>query len=112
MASWATAADLSQRYAVGLARLLDFSRRGNLPMRHDASGTPVFDEDIVMRLFGSRSAPAAEAGASLGTLGSVTLGVAGTPKLSPREVRRREVWRQRRANEPGQESGTQLYKLG
>jgi hypothetical protein len=107
MASWATAADLSQRYAVGLSRLLDYSRRGNLPMSHDASGTPVFDENIVKRLFGSRSVPVASEAPGPPILGSVQLGPASEPPLGAREARRREIWRKRREAVDGEEPETE-----
>jgi hypothetical protein len=81
-------------------------------MSRDASGTPVFDEDIVRRLFGSRTAPVAAMGPSLGTVGSTRLGPAAEPAPSLRETRRREIWRQRRVGAPGQEPGLERLKVG
>jgi hypothetical protein len=81
-------------------------------MTRDASGVPLFDEDMVMRLFGSRSAPATQVSGSLGIVGSATLGLVAEPKPSLRELRRREIWRQRRAGEPGQAPRMERYRTG
>ena len=75
MARWRSADELCERYLVGEQRLLAFSRRGNLPMLSQNGQLPLFDEDIVARLFRRRDesdAPAHEGG--WGTLGSARLG--------------------------------------
>jgi hypothetical protein len=108
-----TATDLSRRYLVGPDRLLEYSRRGNLPMSRSADGTILFDEDFVVRLFRSRSAaPAATDATSLAVLGSSRLGVATAPEISSREARRQEVWRQRRDVSPSVEVGVDRSKTG
>ena len=81
---------------MGAERLLEYSRRGNLPMSRGADGVPVFDEDVVARLFPSRHAAVSQSGASLGVLGSSRLGPANPSEPSEREARRREIWRNRR----------------
>lgn len=94
MATWKTAPELSRRYLVGAERLLDYSRRGNLPMRREADGTPLFDEDIVARLFRLRHALGVPltSGANLGVLGETRLGTFALPTTeSSREARRRAL---------------------
>ena len=81
---------------MGAERLLEYSRRGNLPMSRGADGVPVFDEDVVACLFPSRHASAPQTGASLGVLGSSRLGAATASEPSEREARRLEIWRKRR----------------
>ena len=56
MPQWISAAKIVSEYAVGEARLLQYSARGNLPCRRDGDGSYLFDADHVALLFRSRSA--------------------------------------------------------
>ena len=105
MATWTTASELSGRYLVGPERLLDYSRRGNLPMLRGTDGVPLFDEQVVARLFPARQQRLAPSGANLGVLGSSRLGPANPPEISEREARRREIWRNRR------DSATEQFEM-
>lgn len=90
MPHWARAAEITRTYAVGEAKLLEFSARGNLPCRQTPGGVQ-FDLDFVARLFRPRSA--ADGGnhnltdaTSFGTLGDIKLGERHT--AGPSEPRR------------------------
>jgi hypothetical protein len=52
---YCTSEEISQEYAVGPQRLLAFAMRGNLPMRME-DGKPLYDRDIVAKLFRRRDA--------------------------------------------------------
>src|SRR5262249_39047339 len=54
-------AEIVEQYAVGEAKLLQYSARGNLPCRRDASGV-YFDLAHVARIFRLRSALASASG--------------------------------------------------
>jgi hypothetical protein len=87
MAKWTTAASISRRFLVGSERLFDFSRRGNLPMRTDADGTVLFDEEIVQCLFRLRRATPEAPSQNLGVLGQSFL---NAPERSRAAARRSE----------------------
>jgi hypothetical protein len=92
MATWKSAAELSRAYLVGAERLLEYSRRGNLPMSLADDGTALFDEEIVCRLFRSRRSAPPVNGQNLGVLGEARLGGASSePPLSARDARRRAL---------------------
>jgi hypothetical protein len=93
MANWMTARQISKRFAVGEERLLDYSRRGNLPMRREPDGVTLFDESVVARFFRPRSGAMLQPnGKNLGVLGESRLGIepAMTTPAAPggREARR------------------------
>jgi hypothetical protein len=73
MANWTTASGISRNYSVGVERLLEYSRRGNLPMRKEPDGTLLFDEEIVRCFFRLRSARAEAPVNNLGVLGQAHL---------------------------------------
>jgi hypothetical protein len=110
MATWKSAAELSRAYLVGADRLLDYSRRGNLPMSLEADGTPLFDEQIVARLFRSRRSVPPVNGQNLGVLGEARLGgsASSDPPLSARDARRRAL----RLGESGDESAALPRRTG
>lgn len=78
MPTWMTAAQISERYAVGEDRLMAYGRRGNLPFCRTPEGTTLYDERAVARFFRPRG-PAlvvarAARGPHLGLLGVMRLG--------------------------------------
>jgi hypothetical protein len=79
MARWKTAEELSQDYLVGSARLLAYSRRGNLPMLRGDDGAEQFDEEIVAQLFRRRETPDAASLGNLGVVGEARLGNSTLP---------------------------------
>lgn len=96
MGNWMTASEISERFFVGEARLLSFSRRGNLPFRRTADDVLLFDGTVAARLFRPRQAAVittrSSKGPSLGVLGVSRLGdQASLPLLTGREARRRAL---------------------
>lgn len=74
MARWMTGTEVSERYSIGAQRLLEYSRRGDLPCYWTDSGEVMFDADTVALLFVPRSAELRRTGPDLGTLGQLRLG--------------------------------------
>lgn len=78
MPQWKTADELARTYVVGEQRLLEYSRRGNLPMRSDEHGTAHFDERFVAKFFRTQPGLAvsftAPTGPCLGVLGLSRIG--------------------------------------
>lgn len=88
MASFSTAADLQQRYAVSAQVLLAYARRGNLAMRRPptllaepSADEILFDEEGVARLFPRRASRGSGGNTqpTLGVLGASRMGHALTP---------------------------------
>lgn len=96
MAKWTTAASISRRFLVGTERLLDYSRRGNLPMRTDPDGTVLYDEEIVQCLFRLRRAAPDAPVENLGVLGQSFLNAPERSRVASRQSepvpRRGAVW--------------------
>ena len=85
MPKWKTAEELALTYVVGEERLLEYGRRGNLPMFCDQDGTMRFDELFVAKLFrtlpGHAVSFAVPSGPNLGVLGVSRLG--DNPSVNP-----------------------------
>ena len=104
MANWMTGSEISARYVASEQKLLDYARRGNMPMLRRDDGSVVFDEvhaAILFRRRGPRRGwPRRADGGNLGVLGVSRLGER-TPRCAlgaPQEGRLTpEVWgRERR----------------
>ena len=94
MANWMTASEIAHRYRVGETRLLDFSRRGNLPLFRSPDGRTLFDEEVVAKIFQPREgeivALAPPTQATLAVLGVSRLGDRPAPGTrSTRQAHRR-----------------------
>ena len=79
MAKWMTGPEISARYIASEQKLLDYARRGNMPMLRQDDGCILFDEEHAAILFRRRgpspalSAPGVDK-PDLGVLGVARLG--------------------------------------
>lgn len=82
--TWSTAAEITEIFSVGEQKLLQFSRRGNLASRLDATGVRFYSFEGVERLFPRRGSAALlpRSAAHFGTLGGLTLGAAADAENS------------------------------
>jgi hypothetical protein len=71
MAKWMTGAEISARYITSEQKLLDYARRGNMPMLRQDDGGIVFDADHAAILFRPRGP---DGQPNLGVLGAARLG--------------------------------------
>jgi len=96
MGKWMTASEISERFFIGEARLLSFSKRGNLPFRRTADDVVLFDKTVAERLFrprhGTIVTTQANKGPCLGVLGMSRIGEKpSVHSLNGREARRRAL---------------------
>lgn len=90
MATWMTVSEISARYIVGEQKLLEFARRGSMPMVRRGDGVTLFDESFAGLVFRPRSA--GRCTSNLGVLGLTRIGETkptSTPELSVRRAHRR-----------------------
>jgi hypothetical protein len=78
MVKWMTGCEICARYVASEQKLLDYARRGNMPMLRQADGQVLFDEGHAATLFRPRGpsagSPEADGRPSLGVLGVSQLG--------------------------------------
>lgn len=105
MPHWVSAEKIVLDYAVGEARLLQYSARGNLPCRRSEDGSMSFDLEHVANLFRLRSAISAPSLSTdkLGVLGKMQLGQSPTVEAHLPMRRRAKVTRAERNLDDGVE---------
>ncbi len=81
MARWMTGSEISARYIASEQKLLDYARRGNMPMLRQDDGSVLFDEGHAATLFRPRG-PSPLLAAPPG--GKPNLGVLGVSQLGER----------------------------
>jgi hypothetical protein len=79
--------EISARYVVSEQKLLDYARRGNMPMLRQDDGSVVFDEGHAAMLFRPRGPSPGPATAPMD--GRQNLGVLGVSHLGERASARR-----------------------
>ena len=86
MTNWMTGSEISARYIASEQKLLDYARRGNMPMFRQDDGSYLFDEAHAATLFRRRGpSPMVDAPAD----GKPSMGVLGVSRLGERAAPQR-----------------------
>jgi hypothetical protein len=88
MARWMTGSEISTRYIASEQKLLDYARRGNMPMLRRDDGSVLFDEEHAAILFRPRGP---SPGLAAPTEGEPNLSVLGASRLGERAAPARKA---------------------